>query len=69
MSDAGHNLAHTLCLVISLVASKIPQIEANETHTFGFRRTTILAALLNVVILFLLASYIFYETVQRLLQP
>ena len=69
MSDAGHNLAHTLCLVISLFATKISRIEANEKHTFGFRRTTILAALLNAIILLLLAFYIFYEAIQRLLQP
>ena len=66
MSDAGHNLTHTLCLVVSLFANKISRVEANETHTFGFRRTTILSALFNAVILFLLSLYIFYEAIHRI---
>ncbi len=69
MSDAGHSLAHTLCLVIALVGRKISRLGANQKHTFGFRRTTILAALLNALILLLLALYILYEAIHRLFQP
>ena len=69
MSDAGHSFAHTLCLVIALAARKLSRLQANRTHTFGFRRTTILAALLNALILLLLALYILYEAMHRLFEP
>ncbi len=69
ISDAGHNLTDSLTLLISFLANKIAQRKANVDHTYGYGRATILAALINGLILFLLAIYIFYEAYQRLLTP
>lgn len=69
ISDAGHNLTDSLTLLISLIANKIAKREANTDHTYGYGRATILAALINGLILFLLAIYIFYEAFQRLQSP
>lgn len=69
ISDAGHNLTDSLSLLIAFFAQKIAKREANLDHSYGYGRATILAALLNGVILVVLAFYIFYEAWKRIMQP
>ena len=69
ISDAGHNLTDSLSLLIAFFAQKIARREANADHSYGYGRATILAALLNGLILVLLAFYIFYEAFGRLTKP
>lgn len=69
ISDAGHNLTDSLSLLIAFIANKIAKREANTDHSYGYGRATILAALLNGMILFLLAMYIFYESFNRFRNP
>lgn len=68
-SDAGHNLTDSLSLLIAFLAQKIAKRDANVDHSYGYGRATILAALLNGLILVLLAGYIFYEAFGRLTDP
>lgn len=69
ISDAGHNLTDSLSILIAFFAQKIASREANLDHSYGYGRATILAALLNGLILVLLAFYIFYEAWRRIMQP
>ncbi len=69
ISDAGHNLTDALTLLISFLTNRVAKRKANDEHTYGYGRATILAALINGLILFLLALYIFYEAYQRFLTP
>lgn len=69
ISDAGHNLTDSLTLLITFFAQKISNKESNVEHTYGYGRITILAALINGLILFTLAFYIFYEAYQRFMNP
>ncbi len=69
ISDAGHNLTDSLSLVITFFAQKIARRDANIEHTYGYGRATILAALVNGLILFFLALYIFYEAYLRFQNP
>lgn len=69
ISDAGHNLTDSLSLLIAFIAQKISRRDANSEHSYGYGRATILAALLNGLILFLLAIYIFYEAIMRFTKP
>ena len=68
-SDAGHNLTDSLSILISFFGNKISKREANDEHSYGYGRASILTALLNGVILVLLAGYIFYEAFQRITKP
>lgn len=68
-SDAGHNLTDSLSLLIAFFGQKIAKREANADHSYGYGRATILAALLNGLILVLLAFYIFYEASTRIMHP
>lgn len=69
ISDAGHNLTDSLSLVISFFAQKMSGKKSTPEKTYGYGRATIIAALINSVILITLAVYIFYESYTRISQP
>lgn len=69
ISDAAHNLTDALSLIISFFAQKIARREANKEHSYGYGRATILAALINGLLLIAVAIYIFYEAFQRIQHP
>lgn len=69
IADAGHNLSDVLTLALSWIALTLSQKEPTLKFTYGFRRSTILAALLNTILLFIAVGFIIYETIVRLNQP
>lgn len=69
LSDAAHMLTDVAALAIALAAIKIGERPADDLRTFGYRRFEILAAAFNAVLLFLVAGYVLYEGVLRLLNP
>lgn len=69
LSDAGHNLTDVGTLLLSLVAFKLVKIKSNERYTYGYKKTSILAALLNSVILLISIGVIAYEAVRRFINP
>lgn len=68
-SDAGHMFTHLFALVISYAAIVIACKEPCHHRTYGFYRVEILAALFNSIFLFGVTAYIFYQGVERLLDP
>ncbi len=69
VSDASHNLTDSVALVVAFFANKIAARPANLQKTYGYGRASILAALLNALILVTLATYIFYGAYQRFQNP
>ncbi len=69
LSDAGHNLADVGSLALSLLAFKLLKVKANDKYTYGYRKTTILASLVNGVILLVSIGAIAYAAVQRFSNP
>lgn len=69
IADAGHNLSDVLTLVFSWIAINLSQKEPTLKYTYGFRRSTILIALLNTILLLVAVGFIIYETVIRLSRP
>ena len=69
ISDAGHNLSDVASLILALIAIKISEKEANDKFTYGYRKTTIIVALLNAMILFGALCLIVYESILRLHSP
>src|SRR5882672_3201669 len=69
LSDAGHNLADVASLAMSLIAIRLLKVKPTEKYTYGFKKTTILVALLNAAILLLSIGAIGYEAVHRLMDP
>lgn len=69
ISDAGHNLTDALALGFSLWAWHIARRAPNHNKTYGYHRAGILAAVFNASSLVVIALYIFYEGVTRLIAP
>lgn len=66
LSDAGHNAGDVASLVLSLVSFWIAGKKSSAVFTYGFKKTTVLAALANAVILLIAVGIIGYESVHRL---
>lgn len=69
LSDAGHNFSDVIALVMALVAFKLLAIKPNKNYTYGYRRTTIWAALINALLLLFAIGGIFWESIGRWLNP
>ncbi len=69
LADAGHNLSDVLGLLISWSAHHLAQSEPTRRRTYGLRRTSILAALANALLLLIAIGAIAWESIHRLLQP
>jgi len=69
ISDAGHNFADALALILSWYALTVSRRPANASRTFGYHRVGILVALINAVTLVVIALLIFWEALQRLRDP
>lgn len=69
LSDAGHNLSDVIGLVIAWGASWLSQWHPTDRYTYGFRRSSILAALINALLLLVAIGGIVWEAVSRLLHP
>jgi cobalt-zinc-cadmium efflux system protein len=69
IADAGHNLTDVLSLLLALGANVLAARPPTQNRTYGYRRTTILAALLNAAILLVTTGAILYAAIQRLNHP
>lgn len=69
LADAGHNLSDVLGLVVAWGASIAAQRAPSGRFTYGFRASTILAALANAVFLLVATGAIGWEAILRLRQP
>ena len=69
LTDAGHNLSDVASLFISLVAFWIAKKKSNAVYTYGYKKTTVLAALANAVILLIAIGILGYASFTRLFKP
>jgi cobalt-zinc-cadmium efflux system protein len=60
LSDAGHNLADVAALALSLLAFRLLKIKSNARFTYGYRKTSIIVALFNAVVLLISIGIITY---------
>lgn len=69
VADAGHNLSDVLGLLLAWGASYLGRQQPTVRRTYGLRRSSILAALLNAVLLLLAIGGIGWEALQRFSRP
>jgi len=69
VADAGHNLSDVAGLLLSLLAFRLAQVRRTETFTYGYRKSTVLASLINAVLLLVAVGAIVWESVQRFRHP
>jgi len=69
LADAGHNLSDVMGLILAWVGVVLARRPATLRRTYGLRRSTILAALANALLLVAAAAGIGWEAVHRLIAP
>lgn len=69
ISDAAHNFSDVIALIISWIADKLAHKEYTIKQTFGYKRSEVIAAVINVSTIIVIAVNIFIEAIQRFNQP
>jgi len=69
LADAAHNFGDVLGLVLAWGANWLMTLPARKRYSYGFKRTTILAALINALILVATSALIASESIYKLLHP
>jgi cobalt-zinc-cadmium efflux system protein len=69
ITDAGHNATDVLSLLLSLFAFRMLKVKATEHYTYGLKKSTILASLMNAILLVVAVGAVFYAGIERLQRP
>ncbi|THA81506.1 cation diffusion facilitator family transporter [Streptomyces sp. A0592] len=69
ISDAAHMLTDAVSIVLALIAMRLAARPARGGFTYGLKRAEILSAQANGLTLLLLAAWLAYEAVRRLMDP
>lgn len=67
LADAIHNLGDSLGLILAWIANWLMSLPARKRYSYGFKRTTIIAALINAFILVATSTLIAYESIYKLM--
>ncbi|PIK13708.1 cation diffusion facilitator family transporter [Halobacteriovorax sp. JY17] len=68
-SDALHDLGDSTALLMSYFFEKFSKKDRDQKYTYGYRRFSLLSALLNAVILLAGSVFVISESFERLLDP
>jgi cobalt-zinc-cadmium efflux system protein len=66
LADAGHNLADVAALAVALFAVRLTRRPPTAARSFGFHRSTVLAAQANAAAIIAMTVLIAFESVRRL---
>lgn len=69
LSDAAHVFSDSLSLIMSWLAIYLSTRPATSSRTYGYHRAEVFAAFINGVSLIAISGWIFYEAVQRFIEP
>lgn len=67
LADAAHNFGDVFGLLLAWGANWLLTLPARKRYSYGFKRTTIMAAMLNALILVATSAIIAYESLFKLL--
>jgi len=69
LSDAVHDLGDSLSLGLSWYLDKKSKQDANNRFSFGYRRFSLLGALINGIVLISGSIFLLFEIIPRLIEP
>ncbi|MCC6459977.1 MAG: cation transporter [Saprospiraceae bacterium] len=69
LTDAGHNLSDVGSLALALLAFRLARIRPKGPYSYGYRKFTVWASLINSLVLLAAVGIIGYEALQRLSAP
>jgi cobalt-zinc-cadmium efflux system protein len=69
LADGGHLVSDAGAIGIALVAARLASVAPTDTRTYGLQRTEVLGALVNGVLLVIVAAFIVFEAIARFSDP
>jgi cobalt-zinc-cadmium efflux system protein len=69
ISDAVHDLGDSISLGTSWYLDRLSKKKATESYSFGYRRFSLLGALINAIVLILGSVFVIREAILRLQSP
>lgn len=69
LADAGHNFSDVLGLLLAWGAAYLAKTATTEKRTYGLRKSTILAAFFNAILLMIAVGAITIEAIRKLITP
>ncbi len=69
LADAAHNLGDVLGLVLAWIANWLLTLPARRRYSYGFKRMTIISALVNAMVLVATSVLIAYQSIYKLFHP
>lgn len=69
LADGGHMLSDAIALAMSWAAIRVGKRPADSDRSYGYRRLEVLVAFANGCSLFVIAAWITFEAIQRLMSP
>lgn len=69
LADAAHMLTDAGALALAWIGFRLAERPADATRSYGFHRVKVLAAFVNGLSLVVLAAWIVWEAIERLMSP
>ncbi|MBK7105521.1 MAG: cation transporter [Ignavibacteriae bacterium] len=69
LADAGHNFSDVLGLILAWGGAYLAKTATTKSRTYGLRKSTILAALFNAIILLIAIGAIMIEAIRKIAEP
>lgn len=69
LADASHNLSDVASLIIALIGMKLAKKAATQFYTYGYKKASILASLINSVLIMVIVVNIILEGIERITSP
>lgn len=69
LSDAIHDFGDSLSLGLALIFEKKSNKEADKVFTYGYKRLSVISAIINILVLSVGTLIVLKESIERLLSP
>lgn len=69
LADAGHNATDVISLLLAWAATWVAQKRPSGKYTYGLRKTTIMASLVNGLLIFAAAGLILWDAIEKIQNP
>lgn len=69
LSDAVHDLGDSFSLGLAWYFQKVSNKESDRKYTYGYKRYSVVGAIINSIILLIGSTVMFYEAIPRIIHP
>ena len=69
LADCVHDLADTTSMGVAWILEKVSQKDSTEEYTYGYKRYSLIGALITSGFVIIISFFVFYEAILRILHP